>query len=778
VNNLNFAVLEYVRDTFRDAKELGSLTIVEKKDYQSTINQLEVAMSPVNLENKFTIFSDDAIYSKIPVMIRLLKQATIMSTKVDVMITNPPYLPISDMEKKVKDYAKKHYPSSKADMFAMFIEKSFNDVKSNGFSSLVTMQSWMFLSSYEKFRKSIINHKQLISMCHMGNMVMGIAFGTNATIWKNSLDLGYSGSYYKVTTKDMINDIPQVFTLMQTCTSRFTAKTSDFQSIPGSPIAYWVSKRERDLFTVNRSLQDYGITRLGMTTGSNDRFLRLWFEVNSTSISFNIKSLEDSIRLTTNWVPYNKGGTFRKWYGNEEYIVLWKNNGEAIKKFATSEGRIRSTVPNTEYYFLKCISWSKVSSGKIAFRRKNHSIFDVAGACYFSDDKYFNYLHGLLNSVVIEHLLKIISPTLNFEGGQIASLLVILCDETVTRVSDLVERNIAISITDWDSYEVSREFKKHPLMMKFSEELISSAYERWEIFSGNQFTKLKQNEEFINQIFIEIYNLQDELSPKVEEKYITLRKADLKRDIKSLISYFVGIIMGRYSLTQEGLIFAGGIFDDYKYGLYQPVENGIVPLFNMDGIKNDLTNKVMDLVMIVYGNDYFKENLNFIAEALGRRSSESAYETIQRYLINDFYFDHLKFYQKRPIYWMFNSGKNNAFQALVYLHRYDENTLANINSKHFLFHSYRIKSELESLDIRIKHSTGSEQVKLERLKKTYTAQKAEMEEYGEVLAHKALEYIQLDLDDGVKVNYEKFQNVGIATNSGPKVTKDLLVPIK
>ena len=308
--------------------------------------------------------------------------------------------------------------------------------------------------------------------------------------------------------------------------------------------------------------------------------------------------------------------------------------------------------------------------------------------------------------------------------------------------------------------------------------LISDKYKAWEEECERRFNQLKANEEELNRIFIEIYGLQDELTPEVEDKDVTVRKADLQREIKSLISYLIGIEFGRYSLDVEGLAYAGGQWDSTKYVTYIPDEDGIVPVYSKLGMQDGMTARLIKLIKLVYGEDTYRQNIDFIAEALGKKQNEASEETLNRYICDDFYFDHLKIYQKRPIYWMFSSGKNSGFKCLIYMHRYNEDTVARINAKYFLPESTRLKNELDEITVAVESSEGRDKIRLEKERVKIAAAYNEAIEYGQILDHIANQYIKIDLDDGVKVNYEKFQNIEIVTDSGAKVKRNLLVPLK
>ena len=541
------------------------------------------------------------------------------------------------------------------------------------------------------------------------------------------------------------------------------------------------------------------ITREGMATADNDRFLRFWYEVAPHRTSLIALSAEDARKSGCKWFPYMKGGEFRRYYGNIDYVVNWENDGLEIKNNIDSKtGRIRSHNYNGEFAFKEGVTWSALSSGDFSLRYCPAGfLFDSKGAKGFFNggkEQIFCAI-GFLNSSVAKYYLSFIAPTMDYKVGDVIRIPYNAATIPKTNVGTISEQNVILAKHDWDSFETSWDFKRHPLVFdsKLKEEYRNSQwatdriekcsflkwiYQGWESECQNRFNTLKVNEEELNRIFIDIYGLQDELTPEVEDKDVTVRLANKERDIKSLISYLIGIVMGRYSLDVDGLAYAGGNWDASKYITYQPDDDGIVPIYTTLGMEDSLTSRVIELIKLIYGPDFYRHNIDFIAEALGKNNNESSEETLNRYLNDGFYTDHLKIYQKRPIYWMFSSGKYSGFKCLVYMHRYTEDTLALINGKYFLPESTRLKNDMEDLNNRINSAEGRDKIRLEKERQKLAASYNEAIEYGQVLDHMANKYIAIDLDDGVKVNYAKFQSVELVTDSGTKVKKDLLVPIK
>jgi len=760
--------ITYIVEAFKNAKTIGSLIRLEPIDFA----RLNGAIKKIETDAVGSVFNGEFISNGVKLLKKLSEQAKVLSDKYDVMITNPPYIGTSSMEPAVKEYAAKHYPNSKTDMFAMFMETDF--VKRNGLLAMINMHSWMFLSSYERLRESLLASKEIMTMAHLGarafEEIGGEVVQTSSFVLLNSNIEDFEGTYIRLVDYNSQQAKEEAFLAGS---DRYITKKESFKNIPSCPVAYWVSHAILKSFEKGIELDELSTVRQGIIPGNVEAFIRLWYEVCYCKIGYNHSNSNDINTLGKKWFPYNKGGPFRRWYGNIEHLINMENNGYDIKNLGLNNNyRLREA----ELYFQEAVTWSKISSGNFSARYmpKGH-LFDISGCCVFFLGEKLNYILGFCNSIIATTILNAISPTLNYEVDHIKRLPIITSEQQA-QVSELVLSNIALSSSDWDSFETSWDFKKHPLA--FGSITVESAYKKWAQECDQRFAELKSNEEEINRIFIKIYGLQTELKPEIENKEVTVRLADKERDIKSLISYLVGIVMGRYSLDIEGLAYAGGDWDDSKYRSYKPDDDGIISVYSKLGMEDGLTAKITELIKLIYGEDTYRQNIDFIAEALGKNNNESPEETLNRYLNDGFYADHLKIYQKRPIYWMFSSGKNNGFKCLIYMHRYNEDTLARINGMYFLPESTRLKNEMEELLTRIEGSEGRERIRLEKERTKLAAAYNEAIEYGQVLDHMANKYISIDLDDGVKVNYAKFQEVELITDSGTKVKKDLLVPIK
>ena len=774
LNDTEIKLIDYLVDTFIEGKTIGSLLKVKPIDFAC----LDGALDKIHKQAVPSLFNTDFLSYGVKRLKELATLAKVLSAKYDVMITNPPYRPISSMEAAVNDYAATFYPNSKADMYAMFMETNYVD--KNGFLSMVNMQNWMSNATYERLRERIVETDSIETMIHMGkrgfDAISGDVVQTVSFVFRNTSKVNKRGTYYDLTEGQSEAEKEQQFLHGN---SRYITKQENFLRIPGTQLtAYWVSDNMVNCFR-DPIIGKKFTTREGMATAGNDTFLRYWYELNYHRITFGCPDNEHAKKMHVKWVPYNKGGASRGWYGNNDYVVNWENDGYEIKhNFDPETGRLRSHNYNGEFGFKEGLTWSAISSGALAVRYCEAGyLFDSKGAKGFNPDHniLFRTL-GLLNSKVSTRFLKFISPTVDYKVGDIASIPDCIKKENEPQILKFVDSSVDISKVDWDSFETSWGFSRHPLLQ--GESLIKEAYSKWSAECQNRFDQLKTNEEELNCIFIGIYGLQDELTPEVEIEDVTVRLADKARDIRSLISYLIGIVMGRYSLDVDGLAYAGGDWVASNYSTYQPDDDGIVPIYTKLGMDDGLTTKLIDLIKLIYGEDSYRQNIDFIAEALGKNNNESSEETLNRYLNDGFYADHLKIYQKRPIYWMFSSGKKAGFKCLIYMHRYNEDTLARINAKYYLPESTRKKNELDELNGQITKAEGRDKTRLEKERQNLAAAYNEAIEYGQVLDHVANQYIKIDLDDGVNVNYDKFQGVQLVTDSGTKVKKDLLVPLK
>ena len=792
-NLINESMLEYIEseegrilgkyliDNFKNAKEIGSLLLLEKQDY----TKLEECIN-----SNSTIFGIE-INEKLKPLIKIAK---IIQNKYSVVVTNPPYMNNSVMSLNLKNYIQEHYKKVKSDLFSSFIVRNSLYGNDSSYLAFMTPYVWMFISSYEELRKYIIEKINISSLIQLEYSALEEATVPICSFVLNNKNTESMGNYFRLTdftggmqiqeTKylEILNDNNSQF--------KFHKNAKDFMTIPGSPIAYWISKSFSDIFRQGTSLGKVAQVKQGLATSDNNRFLREWYEVDIHKTLLNSSSVEESKNSNVKWFPYNKGGEFRKWYGNNDYIVNWENNGYEIKNVKDENGKLRSRPQNTDYYFKKSITWSLISSANIAFRSKPYGhIFDVAGMSYFPKDEDYYYLLGFNNTKIVRHIMNFIAPTLNIQVVDIAKIPIIINDNQKEKINSLVKKNILISKEDWDSFETSWDFVKHPLLKPMSKvSTIRDSIANWNTYTYQQRSLLKHNEEELNKIFIDIYGLNNELTPEVDYKDITIRKEDKVRDIKSFISYAVGCMFGRYSLDKEGLIYAGGDFDNtyqkykkadggwagsslsnYKYlndngneiELSFEVDNdNIIPITDEAYFSDDIVERFKTFIKTVFSDNTFNENMDSIAEALGKRGTETSEETIRRYFVNDFFNDHVKMYQKRPIYWLLDSGKKNGFKALIYMHRYNENLIP----KARLDYLHRVQTTYEKLlsDVNYRLTTELSMTDKKEAKNKQTdlmAKLQEIKEYDEKIAHIANQRIDIDLDDGVKINYEKFKDI-------------------
>ena len=546
----------------------------------------------------------------------------------------------------------------------------------------------------------------------------------------------------------------------------------NFSKVPGSPVAFWISEKLLSIFSEAKSLGFYGEPKVGLQTGDTNYFLRYWHEVTNDKIYF-----ANSKKELCKWVPICKGGEYRRWYGNNEYIVNWENDGLEIKNFKDKNGKLKSRPQNIDFYFRKGITWNLISSSNFAVRcYPAGMIFDVSSNAFFCHDDLYLYIAAILNSKIMYMLSKVLNPTINFSAGVIANLPILIDEKSISKINVIVDNNIEIEKKDWNAYENSWDFKKYPLI-SCSVNKVSTAFEMWLKECDESFNQLKANEEELNRIFIDIYGLQDELTPEVEDKDVTVRKADLQRDIKGLISYAVGCMFGRYSLEIDGLTYAGGEWDNSKYVTFIPDADNCIPITDEEYFSDDIVGRFVEFVKKVYGSETLEENLEFIANALGNKGDTSR-AVIRNYFVNDFYTDHLKVYQKRPIYWLFDSGKQNGFKALIYMHRYDADTVGRVRTDYLHKAQKYVETAMQSAQYTIDNATSaSEKSKATKAVTKYTKQLAEMKIYDEAIAHVANQRIEIDLDDGVKVNYAKFQGVEVAQEGKKALKVDLLAKI-
>ena len=722
-----------------DAKEYGSILTITPQDWDTLYARFDEVADESS-------FHRESIRKK---LLPLVRVAQTLAQKYDAVVTNPPYMGSSGMGAKLAEYVKKNYPDSKSDLFAVFIEVCSRMAKQNGYQAMITQHAWMFLSSFEKLREKMML-TETISMAHLGarafEEIGGEVVQTTAFVRCANHVEGYKGTYCRLIEPTSQQGKEEMFLAGQ---KRYTANQDDFAKIPGASVAYWVSKKLYSTFR-NSLLYDYTISDGQNKTGDNAKFVREFWEVRNSNVGKGKK-----------WLFYAKGGGYRKWYGNLSEVVNWS---EEAREFYKND-KICRIIP--EYLWYKAgITWSLISNNPSFRLLPEEATFDVGGSSIFlKDNSNIEFVLGLLNSKVFSYVQKIVNPTINIQVKDIRVMPFVKKNEN--EITGLAEECSFLSKEDWDSFETSWDFTRHPFikaitkypnMMDIGNIYLAECYDIWAGECEERFEKLKANEEELNRIFIDIYGLQDELTPEVEDKDVTVRKADLGRDVRSFISYAVGCMFGRYSPTYDGLAYAGSTWDDGKYNIYKPDADGIIPICDDEYFEDDMMGRFVEFVRVVCGDNSLEDNLRFIANALGGKGQPK--EVIRNYFLNDFYADHCKIYQKRPIYWLFDSGKKNGFKCLIYLHRYQPDTIARIRTDYVHEQQARYRTAIEGLEKQVAAATStSERVKLTKQLNKVQAQDTELHQYEEKVHALADQMIKIDLDDGVKHNYEIFKDV-------------------
>ncbi len=789
------ADIEYFIDIFYDAKEYGSILEVKGIDFDALENRIEEIRNG-GTADLFEYHYKNVILEEV---VPLILQAMIMSQKYNVVCTNPPYMGSKYINSKLKNYISEHFNDVKADLFSVFIKRNCHYAEKNAHLGFMTPFVWMFISSYEKLRKTIISGMSITSLIQLEYSGFAEATVPICTFTLRNTFTGETGEFISLSNFRGADNQP-IKTLEAVANPnvdyRYTSHTSDFSKIPGSPIAYWASEAVFSIFKKGIMVGNIVDVKRGMTTSDNNRFLRFWVEVNNKKICFNAKNHQEAFISGAKWFPYSKGGGYRKWYGYNQFLIDWEDNGKRVIDFAkTINKSYTRTIVNIDYYFLPSVGFSYITSGPFSMRWISQGfLYDSGGPGMFGSEEKRIKLIACMNSKPAQYILKLLSPTINLQIADIIRMPFLFDKQYGYRINKFVEENILISKTDWDSFETSWDFLKHTLLThKNNASTIEEAFEQWSNFAEQQFNQLKANEEELNRIFIEIYGLQNELTPEVEDKDITISKADRERDIKSFISYAVGCIFGRYSLDKEGLIYAGGDFDDkfrvinnrweikteegWKQSAINIAKDNIIPIADGDYFEDDILERFVDFVKVSFGEEMLEENLRYIAETLGKKANETPRQAIRKYFLKDFYKDHIRTYKKRPIYWLFDSGRQNGFKALIYLHRYDPLTVARVRTDYLHRLQKKYEAEINHLDILMDSEIPKrEKTAARKRKEVIIKQIEECRAYDEAIAHVANQKVEIDLDDGVKVNYAKFQGVEIPQGEGKRPLKaDLLV---
>ena len=749
-------------ELFIEADTLGSLIKIPS-EIGNNLSAIKQEIESLDISGKL---EGDAVNLLKPIF----RQTEVLYQKYDIVITNPPYMGSGGMNTILREFAEIRYPETKLDLFAMFIEHGFEMAKEGiGFNAMVTMQSWMFLSSFEKCREIWMETKTVTTMAHLGARAFSTISGEVVTVTAFTFLNEHIGKYKPYFLRLINCNEEEKRQGIINKTNTFSHRIQDdFKKIPGSPVAYWVSEDFKRLFLFDKFKNNIEIVE-GIHSRYNSYFLKLWFE-----ISLNMFSKRD-ISDKYKWYPINKGGTFRKWYGNNIFIVNWENNGKELKSYK------KSSVGSCNNYFNKGITFTSITSNVKSFRfSPTGFLYDVSGPTFYViNNKWdIDVILGYCNTKIINFVLDILNPTLSIQVGDIRNIPMNYDkQEVIDGVKELIKSCIGISKYDWDSCETSWDFEQLPILKSDNKlENLYSSYKKYRSQCQQMIDEMKQLEEENNRIFIEAYGLQDELTPDVPIKEITLfanpyyrynsnltddeREVRFKADtMKELISYAIGCMMGRFSLDKPGLIYAhsGNIgFEPSQYKTFPADKDGIIPITDTEWFDDDVLVKLVKFIEVTWGKETLEDNLDFIAELLKRRSGETSRDAIRRYFVNDFYKDHLKTYKKRPIYWLFSSGKQKAFQALVYLHRYNIGTLSRMRTEYVLPLQGSISRHIEHLKKEKEAASTSVGTKIQKEINILRRQNEELLSFDEKLKHWADMKIELDLDDGAKVNYGKF----------------------
>lgn len=758
-SNGNERLLEeftYLITVFYDGKEYGSILNLRKVDFKSLYNRIEELRNynPTTKEENNYL---KEIFSK---LLPLINQANIMSHHYDVVVTNPPYLSNSRMNKKLAMYVNRECNIAKNDLAVVFIQKAVGVLsKEDALIAMITTVSWMYLKSFEKFRKYLLHSFQLNSIVDFGTELFEGKIGHLPVVtWVNRKHLPFQklcgvrlSEYNYSKRKEKHN---QFFNKEN---YHYTDQY-DFAKIPGEPVAYWLGDSFMKAFEQGRTLGELTVCRNGMKTGDNERFLRLWWEVNLSKANFTAENVNDAYESGANYFPYNKGGEYRKWYGNNDYLINWYKNGEIVMGKAKLDGRHTQDY-NQELKFMPLATWSLITV-KPAFRYKQNALSDIAGMSFYtSQDKLLYYL-GFCNSVIATEMIKLLAPTMNCQVGDIARLPILHSLSKEQEVNDLVTENINLAKEDFDSFENSWDFTTHPFIKyKTSTGKLLDAYLQWEKVANSRFNKVKENEEKLNEIFLDIYNVKDGFKSEVEEKDVTIYKAEKVRDVKSFLSYVVGCVLGRYNLDDLGSVYTGEVWDIDKYKTFTPVIDNCVVITDNEDYEEDIVYYLKKFLVTVFGENSLEENLAFISSSLNEKGKTPT-EKIRNYFFNTFYKEHLSNYTvgvsgKRPIYWMLNSGKKKGFKALIYMHRWYYGTLSGVRSHQLYDMINYYKNAIENLDSNFVDEDDPSYKVMMKYRDTLLSRYDEVQTFEKKLSK--LEGVDIDTDDGIKFNHKKVQ---------------------
>ena len=745
------AAMDTIISELHDAKEYGSILTVTPQDWTMLYNRFAEITEDINMSR------ETALRELLP----LVQVAEALAQKYDVVVTNPPYMGASNMNPKLNDFIKKNYADYKSDSFSAFVIHCSEVTKKSGYCGFFTPYVWMFIQSYEKMRNYLYTQATIETLIQFEYSAFEEATVPVCTFAFQNRHVQKKGCYLRLVDFRGGMEVQRQKTLEairnHNCGFYYEQSTDNFSKIPGTPVAYWLSDIVFDVFgKSNKNIKNFAFGEGKNVTTNNAKYILFAWEINRNDIgAFNYK-----------WLPCAMGGDYRKWYGNIVNVIDWSVEARNFYK-SNQAGRII----REEFWDMSGVTWGKISSASPSFRYLDNKQMYQETAVLQNNKNDTLMVLSVLNTKVSQFFLSFLAPTLNFQLQDICSIplpkqLKVVKAEAI----EIGNKCVNESKNDWDSFEISLDFQYHPLLRKVSN--ISKAFDQWQNECDTRFNHLKANEEELNRIFIDIYGLQDELTPEVEDKDVTVRKADLGRDIRSFISYAVGCMFGRYSLDVDGLAYAGGEWDKVnsseggregtlgcagKYASFPADKDNIIPICDDEYFEDDIVGLFVEFVKTVYGAETLDENLKFIADALGGKGQPK--DVIRNYFLNDFYTDHCKIYQKRPIYWLFDSGKKNGFKALIYMHRYQPDTIARIRTDYVHEQQARYRTAIADLEQRIANASTGERVKLNKKLTALQAQATEIRTYEEKIHHLADQMISIDLDDGVKKNYAMFQDV-------------------
>lgn len=732
------AAMDTIIKELHDAKEYGSILTVTQQEWSALHDRFAEITEDINMSR------ETALRELLP----LVQVSEALAQKYDVVVTNPPYMGASNMNPKLNEFIKNNYADYKSDFFSAFVIHASQMTKQSGYCGFFTPYVWMFIQSYEKMRNYLYNQATIETLIQFEYSAFEEATVPVCTFAFQNRHVQKKGCYLRLVEFRGGMEVQRQKTLEaienHNCGFYYAQNADNFSEIPGNPMAYWVKN-----FKIFEFQNLSSMLRSGgrIKTHDNNLYVRNWWEV---------------YEIGDRWIPYTNGGEYRKWYGDYLDVVDWS---EKAREFYGNHGGLCKEI----FWFKEGLTWGAITSGDNSYRIKpKQFMFSSASPTVFTSSFTCDMsVLAFLNTKVAKYISKIINPTLNQNVNDTLRIPYYGFSE---KASNCASKCIEISKIDWDSFETSWDFQHHPLLRKVP--TIAEAFDQWQAECDDRFNQLKANEEELNRIFIDIYGLQDELIPEVEDKDVTVRKADLGRDIRSFISYAVGCMFGRYSLDVDGLAYAGGEWDKVnsseggregtlgcasKYASFTADKDNIIPICDDEYFEDDIVGLFVEFVKTVYGADTLDENLKFIADALGGKGQPK--DVIRNYFLSDFYSDHCKIYQKRPIYWLFDSGKKNGFKTLIYMHRYQPDTIARIRTDYVHEQQARYRTAIVDLEQRIANASTGERVKLNKKLTTLQAQDTEIRTYEEKIHHLADQMISIDLDDGVKKNYAIFQDV-------------------